>query len=83
MGMMIKQNKSTVENAKREELLKAAQVIKKNCASATRECEGCLFLAGNCLLQDCVPEDWDIPSTPVTREEMHKFVKDHRYLRTF
>lgn len=74
MGMMIKQNKSAVENAKREELLKAAQTLKEYCANTSRDCKGCMFLAGCCLLQDCSPEDWDVPSTPVTREEMHKYV---------
>jgi len=75
MGMMIKQNKSAVENSKREQAIKAAQTLKQYCAEKKGSCEGCLFLAGCCLLQDHEPEDWDIPSTPVTREEMHKYVR--------
>ena len=85
MGMMIKQNKSAVENAKREELLKAAQIIKKHCANKKPNCNGCLFHNRGCVLnrEDCPPEDWKIPSASPTREEMEKYVKDHCFLRTF
>lgn len=83
MGMMIKQNKSTVETAKREELIKAAQALKKNCANNALDCKGCLFFGMGCALQDVSPDEWDIPSAPVTREEMLKYVKDHCFLRTF
>lgn len=76
MGMMIKQNKSAIENAKREELLKAAQVIKNHCANKKPNCNGCLFHNRGCVLnrEDCPPEDWKIPSASPTREEMRSYV---------
>ena len=76
---MIKKNESAVEKSKREQVIKAAQALKEYCAA--RDCKGCLFSAGNCVLQDdCPPAEWDIPSAPVTREEMQKYVA--RYMRT-
>lgn len=85
MGMMIKQNKSVIENSKRENVIKAAQELKQYCASAPRNCEGCpFFSARNCVLQGGYPPDeWELPTLAPSREEMHKYVKDHCFLRTF
>lgn len=75
MGMMIKQNKSVVETAKREELLKAAQTLKEYCASSGAFCNDCLFRCKGCLLQDVEPAKWKVSSIPLTREEMERYVK--------
>ena len=74
MAMMIKKSKTAVENAKREQAIKAAQTLKAYCADIKGSCKSCLFFDGLCPFQDVSPDGWDIPSAPVTREEMLAYV---------